>query len=248
MWTPRFSAVVIFSLMGGLFMWWGVSPALAEKRVALVIGNSSYEHVSSLPNPDNDATDLAARPEKLGFIVRRERNLGRHAMRDVLAEFSDTANGADMAVVYYAGHGIGVDKQNFLIPVDARLSLDRKIKFATLPLDAVLASLEGVRGVRMILLDACRNNRFAGKRKLTSASRSVSRGLRWSIYLTQQQIVATHVGKCVSYWGKTRGTQCILANGTTNCDDKKWGKDTGKWWLEGGSLLRTLVERPKRTV
>ncbi len=155
---------------------WG--PAAAEKRVALVIGNSEYAHVSPLPNPVNDAADLAAKLEALGFQVSRANNLARHALQDALAAFSDTATGADMAIVYYAGHGIGVDKQNYLVPVDARLSTDRKIRFETVPLDTVLASLEGVRGVRMVLLDACRNNPFEGKMKVTSPTRSLSRGLQ----------------------------------------------------------------------
>ncbi len=169
---PNLFQITLTALL--LFVW--SATAQADKRVALVIGNSSYTHVSSLPNPQNDAADLAALLERVGFKVRRESNLGRHAMQDTLAEFSDTAAGADMALIFYAGHGIGVDKQNFLIPVDARLSTDRKIRFETVPLDTVLASMDGVKGVRIVLLDACRNNPFAARMKLTSSSRSVSRG------------------------------------------------------------------------
>ncbi len=160
-----------------LFLTAWFDPVHAQKRVALVIGNSSYKHVSSLSNPKNDADDMAKALERLDFKVRRENDLGRHAMQDVLAEFSDTASGADMAVIFYAGHGIGIDKQNYLIPVDAKLNTDRKVRFETVSLDTVLSSLDGVKGVRMVLLDACRNNPFMAKMKVTSASRSVARGL-----------------------------------------------------------------------
>lgn len=165
----------ILALTIALFV--SVTMALAEKRVALVIGNSSYKHVSSLANPKNDAVDMAKALEELGFQVHRASDLGRHAMQDTLSQFSDIATGADMAVIFYAGHGIGIDKRNYLIPVDAKLSTDRKVKFETISLDTVLSSLDGVKGIKMVLLDACRNNPFTTKMTVTSASRSVARGL-----------------------------------------------------------------------
>jgi uncharacterized caspase-like protein len=148
-----------------------------QKRVALVIGNSSYEHVARLPNPANDAVDVGAALARLGFNVRTVENQGRNALRDTLAEFSNDALGADVAVVYYAGHGMEVERQNYLIPVDARLETDLRIRFETIPLDDVMAALDGARGLRLVLLDACRNNPFAASMRMTTASRSIGRGL-----------------------------------------------------------------------
>jgi hypothetical protein len=147
------------------------------KRVALAIGNSAYEHVARLPNPANDAADVGAALARLGFTVRTVENQGRNALRDALAEFSNDALGADVAVVYYAGHGMEVDRQNYLIPVDARLETDLRIRFETIPLDDVMAALDGARGLRLVLLDACRNNPFAASMRITTASRSIGRGL-----------------------------------------------------------------------
>ena len=118
-----------------------------------------------------------AGPQALGFEVREAANLGKTAMEETLAEFSDEAAGADFAIVFYAGHGLEVGGENYLIPVDARLATDRRLRFEAIPLDDVMAALEGVKGIRMVLLDACRNNPFSAAMKLTAASRSVGRGL-----------------------------------------------------------------------
>ena len=151
--------------------------ALAEKRVALVIGNSAYEHVTRLPNPANDAEDMAAALGALGFAVDHAADLSRAGLEEAVADFADRAVGADVALVFYAGHGIEVDRRNYLIPVDARLANDRRLRFEAVALDDVMASLDAVKGVRIVLLDACRNNPFAAAMAMSSASRSVGRGL-----------------------------------------------------------------------
>jgi uncharacterized caspase-like protein len=153
------------------------APVQAEMRVALVIGNSTYQHVQHLPNPVNDAADMAALLRTLGFTVRHASDLGRVAMEEALADFTDEAAGADIALVYFAGHGMEVDRQNYLIPVDAKRETDRRLRFETVSLDDVMAALDGVKGLRMVLLDACRNNPFATSMKVTASSRSVGRGL-----------------------------------------------------------------------
>ncbi len=141
------------------------SPALADKRVALVIGNANYQHVSHLPNPVNDTADIGAALERLGFAIRRENDLDRTALRRAVSEFSDSAVGADIALVYFAGHGLEVDGENYLIPVDAVLETDRRIRFEAVPLDD---ALEGAKGLRIVLLDACRSNPFLASMKVTS--------------------------------------------------------------------------------
>jgi hypothetical protein len=153
------------------------SPAHAEKRVALVIGNGAYQHASSLPNPPRDAADMANALRGIGFDVKELENADRNSLAEALSSFSDEAAGADFAIVYFAGHGIEIDKENYLIPVDAKLATDRRLHFEAVSLDDVLVALEGVKGVRMVLLDACRNNPFASSMTLSSASRSIGRGL-----------------------------------------------------------------------
>lgn len=151
--------------------------AQAAKRVALVIGNSDYQHASKLPNPRNDARDMAAAFDRLGFEVTRLDNLGFGEMRRTLGEFSDNAFGADMAVVFYAGHGMEVNKQNYLIPTDARLATDRAISYEAVPLELVTEAVSGAKGLKLVMLDACRNNPFAASMELTNPNRSIGRGL-----------------------------------------------------------------------
>ena len=151
--------------------------ALAGQRVALVIGNASYAHASSLANPLNDATDIAAALDRLGFAVTRMDNADEREMRRGLKQFSLAASASEMAVVFYAGHGIEVDKRNFLIPVDARLLSDADVEFETVPLDLLSRAVERAKGLRLIVLDACRDNPFAVKMQRSGATRSIGRGL-----------------------------------------------------------------------
>ena len=149
----------------------------SDKRVALVIGNSEYAHVSNLSNPANDATDIAEALERIGFIVTRGQNLDGRGMRLALRNFAEAADGASMAVVYFGGHGIEIDNTNYLIPVNAELVNDRDVEFEAIRLDAVVNALSGVEGMKIILVDACRNNPFLADMNRTSATRSIGRGL-----------------------------------------------------------------------
>ncbi|MGI9463895.1 MAG: caspase family protein [Aestuariivirgaceae bacterium] len=151
--------------------------ALAEKRVALVIGNSKYDRTVSLPNPVNDAEAMANVLRHIGFSVTKVNDLSFDGMRRSLRDFSDVASKADTALVFYAGHGMEVNKQNYLIPVDARLETDRDIAFEAVALDLIMNAVSGAKKLRLVMLDACRNNPFAVKMKRTSATRSIGRGL-----------------------------------------------------------------------
>jgi uncharacterized caspase-like protein len=153
-------------------------PALAEKRIALAIGNSNYQNVSHLANPANDAATLAATFRKANFdVVTLRVDLSAIEMRRVLRDFGEKARDADIAVVYYAGHGIEVDGINYLIPVDAALERDTDIYDEALSLERVLIAVEPARALRLIILDACRDNPFAKHMKQKIARRSVGRGL-----------------------------------------------------------------------
>ena len=109
--------------------WSGASPVFAAQRVALVIGNASYAHAPALANPLNDATDIGAALDRLGFAVTRLENAGYAALRRGILEFQRAASASENAVVFYVGHGIEVDQRNFPVSVDARLASDQDVEF-----------------------------------------------------------------------------------------------------------------------
>ena len=153
-------------------------PAFAEKRVALVIGNAAYQNVPRLPNPVNDGNTVAATLKDAGFdLVESRHDLPASETRRALRDFADRARDADIAVVYYAGHGIEVDGGNYLIPVDAKLERDTDVYDEALSLDRVLLAVEPAKKLRLVILDACRDNPFAKTMKRTVASRAIGQGL-----------------------------------------------------------------------
>ncbi len=153
-------------------------PAFAEKRVALVLGNSAYQNVPSLSNPVNDSAVIAAKLKEAGFdVVDSRHDLPAAETRRALRDFADAARDADIAVVYYAGHGMEVDGTNYLVPVDAKLERDTDVYDEALSLDRVLVAVEPAKQLRLVILDACRDNPFAKTMKRSVASRSIGRGL-----------------------------------------------------------------------
>jgi hypothetical protein len=152
-------------------------PALAQRRVALVIGNSSYQQAPLLPNPVNDAGAMASLFTRAGFKVVLRRDVGINDMRRALREFSDATKDAEVAVVFFAGHGIEVDGDNYLIPTDAVLERDIDVDDETVSLDRILRVLEPAKQLRLVILDACRDNPFKQTMKRTLANRAIGRGL-----------------------------------------------------------------------
>src|SRR5712672_1145697 len=152
-------------------------PAFAEKRVALILGNSVYQNVPPLSNPINDGAVMAATFKNAGYDVVSRFDLSALDTRRVLRDFADQARDADIAVVYYAGHGIEVDGGNYLIPVDAKLERDTDVYDEALSLDRVLIAIEPAKKLRLVILDACRDNPFAKTMKRTVASRGIGQGL-----------------------------------------------------------------------
>jgi hypothetical protein len=153
-------------------------PALAEKRVALVVGNSAYQNVAGLPNPVNDGAVMAATLKDAGFdVVDSRHDLTALEMRRALRDFADRARDADIAVVYYAGHGMELDGTNYLIPVDAKLERDTDVYDEAFSLERILVAVEPAKQLRLVILDACRDNPFAKAMKKTAALRSIGRGL-----------------------------------------------------------------------
>ena len=153
-------------------------PAHAEKRVALVIGNSAYKSVPRLTNPVNDATLVGGMFKKAGFDdVDVRLDLNAADMRRSLREFAGRTRDAQVAVIYYAGHGIELDGTNYLIPTDAALETDGDVLDETVALDRALFAVEPAKQLRLVILDACRDNPFAKTMKRTVASRAIGRGL-----------------------------------------------------------------------
>lgn len=145
------------------------------KRVALIIGNSAYENASPLTNPERDAKAIAETLRKVGFeTVTLAKDASRDSLVNALRDFANVAEKADWAVVYYAGHGIEVNGTNYLIPVDAKLSVDRDVQFEAVPLDQVLASVGQAKKIKLIILDACRDNPFVPKMRKSPAPESRS--------------------------------------------------------------------------
>lgn len=156
----------------------GTDPAFAGRRVALVLANSAYQHAPSLANPVNDGAVMAKTLKEAGFdVVESRHDLSAQDTRRVLRDFADATRSADIAVVYYAGHGIEVEGSNYLIPVDAKLERDTDVYDEALSLDRVLVAVEPAKQLRLVILDACRDNPFGKTMKRTIASRGIGRGL-----------------------------------------------------------------------
>ena len=155
-----------------------VTGALAQKRVALIIGNSAYTAVSALPNPVNDAKAIADAFKRMGFDeVTLKLDTSQTSLRRALGQFSRTAAGADVAVIYYAGHGIEVAGQNYLIPVDATLANAEDVTFEAVSLNTAMGALVRAGKLKLVILDACRNNPFRAKMAAGGSKRSIGRGL-----------------------------------------------------------------------
>jgi hypothetical protein len=148
------------------------SPAAAEKRIALVIGNSTYQNVTPLDNPSKDAELMADTLDGLGFTLiggRAQLNLDKTAMDNAVQNFGRQVQGADVALFYYAGHGVQVSGSNYLVPVNANPTREADVDFQMVDINLVLRQMQG-SGTRLnlVILDACRNNPF-GARSLRSS-------------------------------------------------------------------------------
>ena len=149
--------------------------AVPERRVALVIGNSAYTAVPPLANPQRDAKGISAALKRLGFDVVEGYDLKMDEMTGIVREFAQKLDGAKAGLVYYAGHGIAVGDENYLIPVDASLRSEADLDFRAVNVQLVLRQMQRDERVNIVILDACRDNPFAAQ--LAAKSRAVTRGL-----------------------------------------------------------------------
>src|ERR1700682_2611497 len=160
--------VSLAAVIGGAILSMLLPPdrAWAEKRVALVVGNSTYQTVPQLPNPSRDASAVAKMFKDAGFdSVDVQLNVGNLEFKRSIRKFEALADHADIAVVYYAGHGLEIGGINSLIPVDARLASDRDADDEAIPLERLLSSADGAKRLRLILVAGCRDNTFVGPQR-----------------------------------------------------------------------------------
>jgi tetratricopeptide (TPR) repeat protein len=151
--------------------------APSGRRVALVIGNGAYKNVHALPNPPRDSKMIASVLKDVGFqTVISVSDLTRDKFFDALKTFADEAEKADWAVVYYAGHGFEIGGVNYLVPVDAKLAVDRDAETQAVALEQVIAAVGAARKVRLVILDACRDNPFAPTMQHTLSLKLVDKG------------------------------------------------------------------------
>jgi len=160
-----------------LLMGFAAAPASADgKRVALVVGNSAYRNVPELPNPANDAGAVAAALNRLGFSVTLIANASFEEMRRGLIALGREAAGADMAVMYFAGHGMEISGENWLIPIDAELKKDIDAENEAISLRSVMLQVSNTTSLGLVVLDACRNNPFAAMMHRALALRAATAG------------------------------------------------------------------------
>jgi uncharacterized caspase-like protein len=139
-----------------------------------VIGNSAYNNVPTLTNPKNDADAVAASLRNIGFEkVTLTNDATREKLIDTLRTFANEAENSDWAMVYYAGHGMEVGGVNYLVPVDAKLAVDRDIEYEAVPLSQVLRAISSAKKIKLVMLDACRDNPFAPRK--TEAPEAIAR-------------------------------------------------------------------------
>jgi uncharacterized caspase-like protein len=168
----RLLSIMLASLMLALM----IGNASAERRVALVIGNAAYRHAAELGNPRNDAADIAAALRSLGIEVVEGIDLDKPAMDRKIREFAQALSGADVAIFFYAGHGLQVNGSNYLVPVDAELLTAAAIDFEMLRLDTVQRIMESEAKTNILFLDACRNNPLSRNLARAMGTRSASVG------------------------------------------------------------------------
>ncbi|PPC87508.1 MAG: hypothetical protein CTY31_05685 [Hyphomicrobium sp.] len=172
----RHGLVVISAVLVSTIVF--IATAQADKRTALVIGNSKYTHAGPLANPANDANDMAEALTGLGFNVILGIDLDKQGFDAKVREFSRALVDADTAVFFYAGHGLQVSGRNHLVPVDAMIANERDLDFDTVSLDFILKQMELNREgkTNIVFLDACRDNPLARNLARTMGTRSSSIG------------------------------------------------------------------------
>ncbi|WP_285674952.1 caspase family protein, partial [Paralimibaculum aggregatum] len=206
---------------------------MAAERVALVIGNGAYAHAPGLANPENDAAALAGRLGELGFAVTRIGDAGFDEMRRALFEFRGAAAEAEVAVVYFAGHGLEVKQRNFLLPVDADPQEPTDLEFQALPLSLLRAAARPASRLSLVILDACRDNPFALRMQARAGTRNlgIGRGLTEAASAGRNELVA---------FAARAGTMALDGSGANSPYAAALVARLGEPGLEIGKLFRQV--------
>ncbi len=176
--APKIAVIVTKFIVLAVFILaiWPSTSALAKRRVALVIGNSDYSTLPSLPNALQDAKLIAHSLRKLNFEVNLLLNSSRVGLEAALHRFAQVSDGSDLALIFYAGHGLQIDGQNYLIPIDANFDNMSALDFENTSLSRAIRSMERAK-IRLIFLDACRDNPVSKRMQEATVTRSLNRGL-----------------------------------------------------------------------
>ena len=174
---PRSHLIIATFILCVVSIFVTATPSFAADRVALVIGNGLYQKVPALPNPTRDSTDIGQAFERLNFKVTQISNASAAEMRKAIVDFGRSAEGSEIAIVYYAGHGMEAGGENWLIPIDAELRSDTDVESEAVSLRSVNLQVSKARLLGLVILDACRNNPFAAKMQRSLRTRAVPRGL-----------------------------------------------------------------------
>ena len=166
-----------FGLLVAAILAMAAAPAARAERVALVIGNGAYRHASPLPNPPNDARATAASLEAIGFRVFSGIDLDLDAMRDLIRSFARSLDDTEAALLFYAGHGLQVNGENYLLPVDAELAHESDLRFEAFAVSELMQQLEDPSRASIVILDACRNNPLSRSFRRASRGAEVGNGL-----------------------------------------------------------------------
>ena len=211
--APFSSFVAVMLAVVAAFSWISTAAAQApDRRVVLLIGNNAYKGANALRNPVNDATALAESFKRMGFDrVMLHTNLGQAAMLTVLREFSAEASKADIAVVFFAGHGVEISAENYLIPVDAQMTEVHTVEIEAIQLRGIRKAISRAKKLRLIILDACRDNPFRN-RLFPGASPSFRRSVPMS---PGQTHVDTGDNEMIAFAAK-EGQQAEDGNGTNS--------------------------------
>jgi hypothetical protein len=168
----------LYGVIGCLIGCIAATQAPAERRVALVVGNAQYAHTPALPNPRNDAQDVADTLKKVGFEVMLGYDLDQIKFARLIDDFARTLEGADVGLFFYAGHGLQINEKNYLVSTEAQLESTFLVPSETIELNAIIRLMEAKTETNLIFLDACRNNPLTDnlKRNLAAVNRTVNVG------------------------------------------------------------------------
>ena len=170
----RYHLALLFGLLAAVM---ASTQAFAERRVALVVGNSHYVNTVALRNPDNDAQDVAAKLKQLGFQVMLGLDLDQREFAQKVEEFGRVLDGADVGLFFYAGHGVQVNEHNYLVSTGAKLESEFLVSAEAIEVDGIVRMMEARAATNIVFLDACRNNPLAENlRRSAAGSRSLAVG------------------------------------------------------------------------